>query len=107
MRWLYTLPLRLRSLLRRSRVDDELDEEFRGHVERETQAWISRGLSIDEARFAALKATRGIEQRKEDCRELRRTLLLDVLLRDFTYAYRTLRRSPGFVVVAILSLALG
>src|SRR5919197_284810 len=65
-RWLYTLPLRLRSLFRRDRVEDELDEELRFHIEQLTEQHIARGVPPDEARLAALRAMHGIEQRKEE-----------------------------------------
>jgi hypothetical protein len=55
--WLYTIPLRLRSLFQRDRVDQELDEELRDHIERQTEDNLARGLSPFEARRAAQKCT--------------------------------------------------
>ncbi len=57
-RWIYTLPLRLRSLFRRSQVEQELDEELRFHVDRLVEEQVARGVSPDEARFAALRDER-------------------------------------------------
>lgn len=105
--WVYTAPLRLRSLFRRQQVEQELDEELRDHVERLEQQHIAKGLSPDEARCAALRAMGGIEQRKEECRDMRRVRLIDGVVRDVRCGVRGLRRSPSFTIVAIATLALG
>jgi hypothetical protein len=70
--WFYTAPLRLRSLLRRSQVEEELDEELRYHIERQVEEHIAKGMTPEEARYAALRAMGGVEQRKEECRDMRR-----------------------------------
>jgi len=106
-RWFYTLPLQVRSILRRGQVEQELDEEIRYHLERQTAEHVARGLTPEEARRAALLAMGGIDQRKEECRDMRRVNLIENLARDLRYGLRLLRRSPGFASVAILSLALG
>ncbi len=107
LRLLYMLPLRIRSLFRRTQVEQELDDELRDHLERRIAADIARGLTADEARYAALRAMGGVEQRKEQCRDMRGTQLVDQFRQDIRYAWRSLVKSPGFASVTLLSLALG
>jgi predicted permease len=105
--WFYTVPLRLRSLFRRARVDQELDEELRYHIERQIEEHISKGMTEGEARYAALRAMGGVERRKEECRDVRGVRLIEDLMQDVRHGLRTLYKSPGFTAVATLSLALG
>src|SRR5580700_3544326 len=105
--WWFTARLRLRSILRRAGVEQELDEELQFHLERKVEEGIARGLSPREARYAALRAMDGLEQRKEEIRDTRRIHWLTDFLDDARYAIRSLRRTSGLTAFVAITLALG
>jgi putative ABC transport system permease protein len=107
LKWVYTIPPRVRSLLRGGAADAEVDEELRDYLERQTEENLRRGMSAEQARRAALVALGGTEQRKQQMREARGVSWMGDIGRDVQYGVRTMLRRPGFTVTALLMLALG
>ena len=105
--WFYTLPLRLRSLFRRKKVDQELTDELRDHLDQQISENLARGMSPEEARYSALRAMGGITQIEQRCRDARGANVIENLIQDLRYGLRQLVRSPGFSSLAILCLTLG
>jgi macrolide transport system ATP-binding/permease protein len=105
--WWFTARLRLKSVLLRSRVEQDMDEELRFHLENKIEEAIANGLSSKEARYAAMRAMGGLEQRKEEMRDARRIHWFTDFFDDVHYASRSLRRTSGFAAFVVMTLALG
>ncbi|HEY5070146.1 MAG TPA: ABC transporter permease [Candidatus Acidoferrum sp.] len=102
-----TLVHRLTATFRRRRLEHDLDEELRSHLEMATEINLNKGMSPEDARREALRSFGGIEQTKELYRDRRGLPFLETAFQDLRFGLRMLRRDPGFSVLAILCLTLG
>lgn len=107
MSWMSRTKHLLQRAVRRQRVEEELDAEVQAYFEILIERGMARGLSREEAQRAARLQFGGAEQVKARVRDARSGSALETTLQDLGYAFRRIRKNPGFIAVAILSLAIG
>ena len=98
---------RFRALVGGTRLDRQMDQELQFHLDLETNRLVQQGVTPDEAHTRALRTFGGVEKVREECREARRTSWAETLGRNTRYAWRALRRQPGYVAAVIVTLGLG
>jgi predicted permease len=107
MRWLSRLAMRIRMLLNRGEEGARLNDELRFHLDREIAENIAAGMSAQQARSSALRSFGNPVLLRERTRATWNWASLESLMRDLRYGVRTLRRSPGFAIIAVVVMALG
>jgi len=98
---------RLQPFFRRRKIETDLSEEMRVHLEMATEANVASGMPPEAARYAARLEFGGVDQVKEAWRDERGIRWIEDLLRDLRFAARSLRKNPGFALAVVATLAIG
>ncbi len=98
---------RLAVVFRKGRLEEELDDELRWHLEKEIELHVAAGMSPEEARRRALVAFGGVERFKEEVRNVRGARMVDDVVQDVRVAFRSFAKQPGFVATVLVTLGLG
>jgi predicted permease len=106
-RWWNELLLRSKSLFKKKKLDRDLEDELAFHLAMREAKNRSRGISEEEARYAARRQFGNLRQVKDACREMRIFESVDSFCRDLRYGGRTLAKNPGFTAMAVTAIALG
>lgn len=101
------IKMRWRSLFRKRQLEQELDDELRFHLERETARNLRNGMNPDDAHYSALKSFGPLDRSKEECRDARGVRMFEEFVQDIRHGRRLLARNLGVTVVAVLTLTLG
>jgi predicted permease len=98
---------RLFGIFRKQKLEHELDEEIQAHLDMQVEDNVRRGMTLEEARYAARRSFGGVDQIKEVYRDRRGLPVVETILQDVRFAIRVLRRSPVYTAVLVLTLAIG
>ena len=107
MLWMQQLWLKLQTLFRRERTAQQLNDELQFHLEQQIAENIAAGMNEKEARYAATRIFGNATTLKEETRDTWGWVTLEQIAQDLRYGFRSLRKSPLFTVVAVLTLAFG